>query len=244
MKCCQGNMNLQTCILLIMDTWPVNVYIFIVSACIESKSVIQTQHRFCHEFNVQNHGRIPSTNSIVSCVCSNADPTALLCIWGSAQGIERGLFFIHAPLGQTTLRVGQVSACCTGGDCMWKCFCSVIVLWSVRWWWKEGRRWNPLPAHSLLFSKSTKGAARLNVPIRRTNLYQQYYMPSQHIYCGRVWNLIQVCDVQSSDQKVYISTSPSPKVENFQKKIHYLAGDRTPDPLNQRQTCYHLNRAL
>ena len=47
--------------------------------------------------------------------------------------------------------------------------------------------------------KSTKGAARLNVPIRRTNCYQQYYMPSQHTYCGRAWNLIQACDVQSSD---------------------------------------------
>ena len=55
------------------------------------------------------------------------------------------------------------------------------------------------PAHSLLFSKSTKGAARLDVPFRRTNRYQQYYMPSQHIYCGKVWNLIQDCDVQSSD---------------------------------------------
>ena len=22
----------------------------------------------------------------------------------------------------------------------------------------------------------------------------------------------------------------------------YLAGDRTPDPLNQKQTCYHLNQ--
>ena len=32
---------------------------------------------------------------------------------------------------------------------------------------------------------STKGATRLNVPIRQTNRYQQYYVPSQHIYCGR-----------------------------------------------------------
>ena len=63
-----------------------------------------------------------------------------------------------------------------------------------------------MPDHSLLFSKSTKGAARLNVPIRRMNRYQQYFMPSKHIYCGRVWNLVQACDVQSSDQKVYIST--------------------------------------
>ena len=75
----------------------------------------------------------------------------------------------------------------------------VVLLCCVGWWWKDGRRWNPVPAHSLLFSKSTKGAARLNVPIRRTNCYQQYYMPSQCTYCGRVWNLIQDCDVQSSD---------------------------------------------
>ena len=127
---------------------------------------------------------------------------------------------------------------------MSNCLCSVIVLWSVGWWWwwKEGRRWNPVPAHSLLFSKSTKESARLNVPIRRTNRYQQYYMPSQHTYCGRVWNLIQAYDVQSSDWKVYISTPHSPEVENFQMKIYYPAGDWTPDLLNQRQTCYHLSQ--
>ena len=85
------------------------------------------------------------------------------------DGVKCGLFSTHAPLGQTTLRVG--------------------------WWWKEGRRWNPVPAHSLLFSKSTKGATRFNVPIQRTNRYQQYYMPSQHTYCEGVWNLIQDCDV-------------------------------------------------
>ena len=44
---------------------------------------------------------------------------------------------------------------------------------------------------------------------------------------------------------MYISTPPSPEGENFQKKIYYPAGDRTSDPLNQRQTCYHLSqRAL
>ena len=75
----------------------------------------------------------------------------------------------------------------------------VVLLCCVRWWWKEGRRWNPVLAHSLLFSKSTKGATWLNVPIWWTNHYQQYYMPSQHTYCRRVWNLIQDCDVQSSN---------------------------------------------
>ena len=82
-----------------------------------------------------------------------------------------------------------------------------------------------MSAHSLHFSKSIKGAARLNVPIRRANRYQQYYMPSQHAYCGGVWNLIQDCDVQSSDYKVYVSTPPSPEVEKFQMKIYYPAGD-------------------
>ena len=33
-------------------------------------------------------------------------------------------------------------------------------------------------------------------------------------------------------------TSPSPEVENFQMKIYYPAGDRTPDLLNQKETCY------
>ena len=41
---------------------------------------------------------------------------------------------------------------------------------------------------------------------------------------------------------MYISTHPSPEVEIFQVKIHYPAGDRTPDLLNQRQTCYHLSQ--
>ena len=61
----------------------------------------------------------------------------------------------------------------------------VVLQCCVEWWWKEGRRWNPVPTHSLLFSKSTKRAARFNVPIRRTNRYQQYYMPSQHTYILR-----------------------------------------------------------
>ena len=67
-------------------------------------------------------------------------------------------------------------------------------------------------------------------------------MPSQHTYFRRVWNLIQACDVQSSDYKVYISTPPSPEVENFQIEIYHPARDRTPDLLDQRQTCYHLSQ--
>ena len=42
-------------------------------------------------------------------------------------------------------------------------------------------------------------------------------------------------------------TSPSPpkhEVEKLQMKIYDLAGDRTPDTLNQRQTCYHLSQMI
>ena len=47
-------------------------------------------------------------------------------------GVECGLFSIHAPLGQTTLR--GTSICIVywrklgKGDCMFKCLCSVTVL--------------------------------------------------------------------------------------------------------------------
>ena len=41
---------------------------------------------------------------------------------------------------------------------------SETVLWSVGWWWKEERRWNPMPAHSLLLSKSTKGRPGITSP--------------------------------------------------------------------------------
>ncbi|KAJ4450179.1 hypothetical protein ANN_01586 [Periplaneta americana] len=38
---------------------------------------------------------------------------------------------------------------------------------------EEGKRGNPMLAHSLLLLNSTKRAARLNVPIQWTNHYQQ-----------------------------------------------------------------------
>ena len=87
-----------------------------------------------------------------------------------------------------------------------------------------------------------QGGRQAQRPHRRTNHYQQYYMPSQHIYCRRVLNLIQACDVQSSDQKMYIPTPRSPEVENFQMKIHFPARDRILDLLIQRQTCCHLSQ--
>ena len=73
--------------------------------------------------------------------------------------------------------------------------------------------------------------------IRRTNRYQKYYMPSQHIYCGRVWNSIQARDVQSNDQKVYIYTPPSSEVENLLP--HW---ESNPRPAEPERTFYHLSQ--
>ena len=56
----------------------------------------------------------------------------------------------------------------------------VIVSVTVCVVWDDDERKKEGETRSRLISKSTKGAARLNVPIRRTNRYQQYYMPSQH----------------------------------------------------------------
>ena len=67
-------------------------------------------------------------------------------------------------------------------------------------------------------------------------------MPSQHMYCERVWNLIQIFDVQFSNWKLYISIRLSLEVQNFHMKIFDLIRYRTLDPLNQRQTCYHLSQ--
>ena len=61
----------------------------------------------------------------------------------------------------------------------------------------------------------------------------------QHIYFGKVWNLIQALNAQSSDEKLYISTLPSPKVRN---KISDLAGYRTSDQLNKKQTWHRLSQ--
>ena len=43
-------------------------------------------------------------------------PTQLHYYALGIDGIECGLFSIYAPLGQTTLHVGLVSVCCTGGS--------------------------------------------------------------------------------------------------------------------------------
>ena len=47
-----------------------------------------------------------------------------------------------------------------------------------------------------LIACSSRKTPRLNVSIQRSNRYQQYYIPSEYIYCIRVWNLIQAYDVQ------------------------------------------------
>ena len=64
---------------------------------------------------------------------------------------------------------------------------------------KEREKVKPCAGSLPALLERLQGAARLNVPIRWTKHYQQYYMSSQYIYRGRVFNLIQACDVQSSN---------------------------------------------
>ena len=59
---------------------------------------------------------------------------------------------------------------------------------------------------------------------------------------GRIAFNSTICLLNIHTAEGYISSPPRPKVENFQMKIYYPAGDRTPDLLNQRQTCYHLSQ--
>ena len=117
------------------------------------------------------------------CVCSNANPLHYYALW-VLHRMDRWCWLWSTFNSRTT---GTDHITCGTNICIVYCrklrlgwLCSFLC--SVGWWWEEGRRWKPVPAHSLLFSKSTKAATRLNVPIRQTNSYQQYYMPSQHIY--------------------------------------------------------------
>ena len=61
---------------------------------------------------------------------------------------------------------------------MCNCLCSVIVLCEMMM--KRREKVKPGAGLQPALLEKHEGAARLNVPIRRTNRYQQYYMPSQH----------------------------------------------------------------
>ena len=71
---------------------------------------------------------------------------------------------------------------------------------------------------------------------------ETFFVDALRMYLGKIWNLIQGLYTQSSDWMLYISTPLSSFVENLDMEFFCLAGDRTPDPLNQKQTCYHLSQ--
>ena len=137
-----------------------------------------------------------------ACICAWVCVCAHLGFWiRQVFGVECGLFSIHAPLGQTTLRVGRV--------------------WDDDDDEKKGKRWNPVLAHSLLFSKSTKMPPGLTSPSDRLIAINSniYAFSTYTVYCGRVWNLIQACDVQSS-----------PKVEKFSNENLWPCRGSNPGP--------------
>ena len=107
-------------------------------------------------------------NSVCVCVPMPTHCT-IMCFGFHARwidGVKCGLFSNSAPLGADHITCGM-SICSVREKIEVRVTVSVtvciVLLCCVRWWWwwwNERRRWNPVPAHSLLFSKSTKGAAR------------------------------------------------------------------------------------
>ena len=176
------------------------------------------------------------------CVCVPMPTHCTITCFGfharRINGVKCDLFSNHAPLGQTTLCLGEylyrvlekveVRVTVSVTVC-------VMLLCCVGLWRKEERRWNPVPAHSLFFSKSTKGASRLNVPIRRTNRYQQYYMPSQHIYCGRAWNLTKTVMYNLVIRKCTSPLHLAPRLKIFKWKF-------TTQPGIEPRTCWTRGR--
>jgi hypothetical protein len=66
-ECCSCTYVL-VCSLVVMDKWTVNYRVFAVRTCFQTKSIVQTQIRSRHEFDVPRHGRIPSCNAILKWV--------------------------------------------------------------------------------------------------------------------------------------------------------------------------------
>ena len=133
------------------------------------------------------------------------------------DGIEYGLFSIYAPLGQTTLRVGRVSVQCIGVSQVRVILCvSVCVVWDDDERQGEGETRCRLIACS--YRKAPMGPPGLMSPSDgRITINSTIYLFNIHTAEG-------ACDVQFSDQKVYISTPPSPEVENFKLKITTPSG--------------------
>jgi hypothetical protein len=52
------------CSLVVMENWLVNCCIFALRTYFETKSIVQIQRQFWHEFDIPKHGRIPSLNAI------------------------------------------------------------------------------------------------------------------------------------------------------------------------------------
>ena len=83
----------------------------------------------------------------------------------------------------------------------------VVLLCCMGWWWKEGRRWNPVPAHSLLFSKCIENNLKQYLRVHNLTLCWKcennaFWWPIKtpyikHIYCRmhlfvsmhRLWQL-------------------------------------------------------
>ena len=76
--------------------------------------------------------------------------------------------------------------------------------------------------------KAPRGPPGLTSPfdgrITINSTYQQYYMPSQHTYCGRVWNLIQACEYNLAIRKCTSPPLLAPRLKIFKWKFTTTSG--------------------
>ena len=110
-------------------------------------------------------------------MCSNGDPYCNFQVWALLYWkIEVRMWSIFHFCTTLTHQI----RCVTAQDIR---LCNVWVM-NVKW---KGQR-RPGASISLLLSKSTEGATRLNVPIRRTNCYQQYTFLYRKMHCRGIWD--------------------------------------------------------
>ena len=87
-----------------------------------------------------------------------------------------------------------------------------------------------MPAHSLLFWKKTpRGPPGLTSP-------SDGGIAINSIIC--------LLNIHLAIRKCTSPPLLAPRLKILKCKIYYHVGDRTPDLLNQRQTCYHLNQRI
>ena len=110
-----------------------------------------------------------SSTSKCVCVCSNANPLHYYVLWVPRKVDRwRWVWSIFESCTTWADHITCGMSIVYGRKLRFRVTVSVtvclVLLCYVEWWWKEGRRWNLVPAHSLLFSKAPRGPPGLTSP--------------------------------------------------------------------------------